>query len=97
MSKKINYREGLLDDILKRVDMLNVDGTMERLVADIVFDVAHNVCSDIQDILHDVEDDAECCSKIQDYCMSVMCSEEEIESFNDYQEMKERENNNGES
>ena len=85
---KINYKEGLLDDILKRVDMLNVEGTMERLVADIVFDVAHNVCSDIQDILHDVEDSNECCMKIQDYCMSVMCSEEEIESFNDSQEEK---------
>ena len=87
---KINYRENLEDDILKRIDTFNVEGTVERLVSEIVMDVTHIVCSDIQDILHDVEDSSECCMKIQDYCMSILCSKEEVEDFNYSQEQKEK-------
>ena len=62
------------------------DITIRRLLEDIVFEVAdavaRKVCDEIQDILHKEKDDKECCMKVQDYCLSVLCTEDEIEDYN---------------
>lgn len=80
--RAIKYDGFIIDRCIKALDMANVNGHIEDIVFDITDEVARNICTEIDDILRKVRDPEECCAKIEDYCLSVLCSEEEIDSYN---------------